>query len=124
MFFLHNLVETIRAAAERVQDLAPEARVDIAHGQMRPRELDRIMRDFVDGEVDVLVCSSIIENGLDVPNANTLIVNGADRFGLSQLYQIRGPGGTLGSPGLLLSGRAGPADRRGGAPPQGAGALH
>ena len=90
VFFLHNLVETIGGAAERVGDLASEARVEIAHGQMRPRELDRIMRDFVDGEVDVLVCSSIIENGLDVPNANTLIVNGADRFGLSQLYQIRG----------------------------------
>ncbi len=89
-FFLHNVVETILGAAERVEDLAPEARVEVAHGQMRPRELDRVMRDFVDGEVDVLVCSSIIENGLDVPNANTLVVNGADHFGLSQLYQIRG----------------------------------
>ncbi|RMH17702.1 MAG: transcription-repair coupling factor [Gemmatimonadetes bacterium] len=89
-FFLHNRVETIHAAAERVAQLAPEARIDIAHGQMRARELDDVMRRFVDGEVDVLVCSSIIENGLDVPNANTLIVNRADRFGLSQLYQIRG----------------------------------
>ena len=89
-FFLHNLVATIEGAANCVQDLAPEARVGIAHGQMKPRELDRVMRDFVDGEIDVLVCSSIIENGLDVPNANTLVVNRADHFGLSQLYQIRG----------------------------------
>ena len=89
-FFLHNLVATIHGAANRMQDLAPDARVDVAHGQMKSRELDRVMRDFVDGEIDVLVCSSIIENGLDVPNANTLIVNRADHFGLSQLYQIRG----------------------------------
>ena len=89
-FFLHNLVSTIQGAAERVRELVPEARIDIAHGQMSPRELDRVMRRFVGGEIDILVCSSIIENGLDVPNANTLIVNRADRFGLSQLYQIRG----------------------------------
>ena len=89
-FFLHNLVSTIQGAAEQIRKLVPEARIDIAHGQMRPRELDRVMRGFVDGEIDILVCSSIIENGLDVPNANTLIVNRADRFGLSQLYQIRG----------------------------------
>jgi transcription-repair coupling factor (superfamily II helicase) len=89
-FFLHNLVSTIEGAAERVRELVPEARIAIAHGQMRPRELDRVMRDFVDGEIDILVCSSIIENGLDVPNANTLIVNRAEFFGLSQLYQIRG----------------------------------
>ena len=89
-FFLHNLVSTIEGAAERIRALVPEARIEIAHGQMRPRELDRVMRGFVDGEIDILVCSSIIENGLDVPNANTLIVNGAEHFGLSQLYQIRG----------------------------------
>ncbi|MCG6957011.1 MAG: transcription-repair coupling factor [Gemmatimonadetes bacterium] len=89
-FFLHNRVETIYTVAEEVRALAPEARVSVAHGQMAPAELDDVMRRFVDGEVDVLVCSSIIENGLDVPNANTLIVDRADRFGLSQLYQIRG----------------------------------
>ena len=89
-FFLHNLVSTIHGAAERIGELVPEARIEIAHGQMRPRELDRVMRDFVDGEIDILVCSSIIENGLDVPNANTLVVNRANHFGLSQLYQIRG----------------------------------
>ncbi|MCA9737328.1 MAG: transcription-repair coupling factor, partial [Gemmatimonadetes bacterium] len=90
VYFLHNRVETIHTAAERVRQLAPDARIGVAHGQMRPGELDHVMRDFVEGDLDVLVCSSIIENGLDVPNANTLIVDNADRFGLSQLYQIRG----------------------------------
>jgi len=89
-FFLHNRIDTIYTIAEEVQALAPEARIGVAHGQMPGGELDEVMRAFVDGEIDVLVCSSIIENGLDVPNANTLIVDRADRFGLSQLYQIRG----------------------------------
>lgn len=89
-FFLHNRVETIHTAAERVRRLEPEARIDVAHGQMSSGDLDEVMRAFVDGEVEILVCTSIIENGLDVPNANTLIVDGADRFGLAQLYQIRG----------------------------------
>jgi transcription-repair coupling factor (superfamily II helicase) len=89
-FFLHNRIDTIYTVAEDVRALAPEARVEIAHGQMGAHELDEVMRAFVDAEVDVLVCSSIIENGLDVPNANTLIVDRADRFGLAQLYQIRG----------------------------------
>ena len=90
VFFLHNRVETIDTAAARVRRLLPEARVDVAHGQMGAAPLDRAMTRFVDGGTDVLVCSSIIENGLDVANANTLIVTRADRFGLSQLYQIRG----------------------------------
>lgn len=90
VFFLHNRVETIDTAAERVRRLVPRAGVGVAHGQMPARQLDRAMTDFVQGDTDILVCSSIIENGLDVPNANTLIVTGADRFGLSQLYQIRG----------------------------------
>jgi transcription-repair coupling factor (superfamily II helicase) len=89
-FFLHNRIETIYTIAEEVRALAPEAQVGVAHGQMTGGDLDEVMTAFVDGELDVLVCSSIIENGLDVPNANTLIVDGADRFGLSQLYQIRG----------------------------------
>ena len=97
-FFLHNRVDTIHTMAEHVRALVPEARVGVAHGQMRGAKLDEAMRAFVDGQTDVLVCSSIIENGLDVPNANTLIVDRADRFGLSQLYQIRG--------------RVGRADRR------------
>jgi transcription-repair coupling factor (superfamily II helicase) len=89
-FFLHNRLDTIYNIAEEVRGLVPEARAEVAHGQMKAKELDEVMRSFVDGEIDVLVCSSIIENGLDVPNANTLIVDRADRFGLSQLYQIRG----------------------------------
>ena len=89
-FFLHNRVETIYTVAEEVRGLVPEARVEVAHGQMHSRELDEVMHGFVEGEIDVLVCSSIVENGLDVPNANTLVVDRADRFGLAQLYQIRG----------------------------------
>ena len=90
VFFLHNRVETIGAAAEHVRRLLPGATVDVAHGRMAAAPLDRAMTGFVQGGTDVLVCSSIIENGLDVANANTLIVARADRFGLSQLYQIRG----------------------------------
>ena len=90
VFVVHNRVETIHTVARRVRKLEPGARVEVAHGQMPARELDRVMRGFVRGEVGILVCTSIIENGLDVPNANTLVVDGADRFGLSQLYQIRG----------------------------------
>ncbi len=90
VFFLHNRVGTIHATAEKVRALAPGRTVAVAHGQMGGRRLDRVMLDFVNGDVDVLVCTAIIENGLDVPNANTLIVDRADRFGLAQLYQIRG----------------------------------
>ncbi len=89
-FFLHNRVATIDAAAEKLRTLVPEARIEVAHGQMPGRALDLAMTAFVDGQTDVLVCSSIVENGLDVPNANTLVVDRADRFGLAQLYQIRG----------------------------------
>ena len=90
VFFLHNRVETIDTAARHVRRLLPGAKIDVAHGQMGAAPLDRAMTRFVGGHTDVLVCSSIIENGLDVANANTLIVTRADRFGLSQLYQIRG----------------------------------
>lgn len=90
IFFVHNRVDTIDTARQRVAALVPEARVVVAHGQMPSRQLDSVMREFLEGRQDVLVCSSIIENGLDVPNANTLIVDRADRFGLAQLYQIRG----------------------------------
>ncbi len=89
-FFLHNRIETIHTVAERLRTLVPEATVAVGHGQMTPHDLDEVMTRFVDGEVDVLVCTAIIENGLDVPNANTLLVDRADQFGLSQLYQIRG----------------------------------
>jgi len=90
IFFLHNRIETIHTIAERLRTLVPEATVGVGHGQMTPHDLDDVMTRFVDGEVDVLVCTAIIENGLDVPNANTLLVDRADQFGLSQLYQIRG----------------------------------
>lgn len=90
IFLVHNRVETIHTVAARIQRLEPDALVGVAHGQMPPRRLDEVMRDFVAGTLDILVCTSIIENGLDVSNANTLIVEGADRFGLAQLYQIRG----------------------------------
>jgi transcription-repair coupling factor (superfamily II helicase) len=90
VYFLHNRVETIHSAAAMVQQLIPLARVGVAHGQMAERELERIMLKFVQDELDVLVATTIIENGLDIPRANTLIVNRADLYGLSQLYQLRG----------------------------------
>ncbi|HEY0671170.1 MAG TPA: transcription-repair coupling factor [Longimicrobiales bacterium] len=90
VFFLHNRVQTIDSVAEEVRRIAPDAKVDVAHGQMGGPELDRVMRKFLEGETQILVTTAIIENGLDVPTANTLIVDRADQFGLAQLYQIRG----------------------------------
>jgi transcription-repair coupling factor (superfamily II helicase) len=90
VFFVHNRVQSLPAVAERVRRLVPEAVVATAHGQMPPAELDTHMREFLEGRANVLVTTSIIENGLDVPSANTLIVDRADYFGLAQLYQIRG----------------------------------
>ena len=90
VFYLHNRVETIRAVAERLAALIPRARIIVGHGQMAAHELEATMSAFVAGEYDVLVCTTIIETGLDIPNCNTLIIEGADRFGLAQLYQLRG----------------------------------
>ena len=90
VFFVHDRVETIEALAKRVRNLMPEARAEIAHGQMPERELEDVMHRFVRAEIDVLICTSIIENGLDVPSANTMVVHGAHNFGLAQLYQLRG----------------------------------
>jgi transcription-repair coupling factor (superfamily II helicase) len=90
VYFVHNRIETIHTIAERVKRLAPRARVTVAHGQMGADELETAMRGFVSGEVDVLVTTMIVESGLDVPNANTMIVHDAHRFGLAQLYQLRG----------------------------------
>lgn len=90
VFFLHNRVFDIYDVAEELQRILPEARVEVAHGQMKERELEQAMLDFVAGGADVLVCTTIIESGLDIPNANTLIVDDADTFGLAQLYQLRG----------------------------------
>jgi transcription-repair coupling factor (superfamily II helicase) len=89
-FYLHNRVETIDEAAERLSQLVPELRVIVAHGQMRERELEEKMHAFLRGDADVLVSTTIIESGLDIPQANTLIVERADALGLAQLYQIRG----------------------------------
>ncbi len=90
VFFLHNSIETIYSIAQMVQETIPEARVAVAHGQMRESQLEEVMLDFLNYKYDVLVTTTIIENGLDIPRANTLIVNRADRFGLAQLYQLRG----------------------------------
>ncbi len=98
VFFVHNRVESIFSIAAIIQHLVPEARIGVGHGQMGERELEKVMMKLVGGKYDVLVATSIIENGLDIPRANTLIVNRADRFGLADLYQLRG--------------RVGRADRR------------
>jgi transcription-repair coupling factor (superfamily II helicase) len=90
VFFVHNRVRGITQIARRLERLVPEASFGIAHGQMPERELERVMLDFANGEFNVLVCTTIIESGLDIPNANTIIINRADRFGLAQLYQLRG----------------------------------
>jgi len=90
VYFVHNRIETIDTIAARVQALAPRARVAVAHGQMRESDLEAVMSRFVRGEVDILVSTMIVESGLDVPNANTMIVDRADRLGLAQLYQLRG----------------------------------
>ncbi len=90
VYFVHNRVRSIGAFADWLRRVVPEARVAVAHGQMTERHLERAMQSFLDGEADVLLATAIIENGLDIPNANTLLVNRADRFGLAQLYQLRG----------------------------------
>jgi transcription-repair coupling factor (superfamily II helicase) len=90
VFFLHNRVETIDRVALKLADLIPEAKMAVAHGQMRPKELERVMLQFLENKTQVLICSAIIESGLDFPNANTIIINRADQFGLAQLYQLRG----------------------------------
>ncbi len=90
VYFVHNRVQGIEQMAARVQKMVPEARIAIGHGQMPERELSAVMLAFAEGEYDVLVCTSIIESGLDIPNANTILINRADMFGLAQLYQLRG----------------------------------
>lgn len=90
VFFLHNQVDNIDKIAADVRELIPEAKVEIAHGQMRERQLETVMADFYHQRFNILVCTTIIETGIDVPNANTIIMNRADRFGLAQLYQLRG----------------------------------
>ncbi len=90
VYFVHNRVHNIEMIARKVREIVPEANVGIAHGQMHEHDLENAMREFVQGRLDVLVCTTIIESGLDIPNVNTIIVNQADKLGLGQLYQLRG----------------------------------
>lgn len=90
VFFIHNRVETIETIAALVQRLVPQARIAIGHGKMNEKEMERVMLDFIEFKYDVLVATTIIENGIDIPRANTIIINRADAYGLSQLYQLRG----------------------------------
>ena len=93
MFFVHNRVQSIDYFASYLNKLVPSAKIGIAHGQMPENELEFVMKEFANNKIDILVCTTIIESGLDLANVNTLIVNKADTFGLSQLYQLRGRGG-------------------------------
>ncbi len=90
VFYVHNQVETIQKEVDKLRKLLPDARIEFAHGQMRERELEQVMSDFYHQRFNILVCTTIIETGIDIPNANTMIINRADRFGLAQLYQLRG----------------------------------
>ncbi len=90
VYFLHNEVETIENQAQKLESLIPEARLQVAHGQMRERDLERVMRDFYHQRFNLLVCTTIIESGIDVPSANTIVINRADKLGLAQLHQLRG----------------------------------
>jgi len=90
MFFVHNNVKTIWKMADKLQKLVPEMKVGVAHGQLSEKELEKAMFQFIDKEIDLLVCTTIIESGLDIPAANTMFINRADRFGLAQIYQLRG----------------------------------
>jgi len=90
IYFLHNRVQSIQKVRDRIVELCPRARVEFGHGQMDADELESVMARFVAGQIDVLVCTTIIESGLDIPNANTIIIDRADRFGLADLYQLRG----------------------------------
>jgi len=90
IFFLHNEVDTIENMREKLTALLPEARVGVAHGQMKERELEHVMRDFYQQRFNILLCTTIIETGIDIPNANTILMNRADKFGLAQLHQMRG----------------------------------
>lgn len=90
MYYIHNRVDSISGCAARLQELLPDARIAYAHGQMTEEKMSGIWNSLVEHEIDILVCTTIIETGVDVPNVNTLIIEDSDRFGLSQLYQLRG----------------------------------
>ncbi|MGE0155516.1 MAG: transcription-repair coupling factor, partial [Geobacter sp.] len=109
VFFVHNRVQSIGLVAERLRRLVPEARIAVAHGQMDEKELEKVMLSFMHGQTDLLLCTTIIESGLDIPRANTMIVDRADTYGLSQLYQLRGRIGrstVRGEAYLLIPGQA------------------
>ena len=90
IYFVHNRIADLDKIAMELQELLPEARIAVGHGQMREEELEKVIMEFMDGEYDILVCTTIIETGLDIPNVNTIIINNADQMGLTQLYQLRG----------------------------------
>ena len=90
IFFVHNNIHSIWTIAKKLQKLVPEVRLDVAHGRLNENELERVMLSFINKEIDMLVCTTIVESGLDIPSANTILVNRADRFGLAQMYQLRG----------------------------------
>ncbi|MCB0358855.1 MAG: transcription-repair coupling factor, partial [Bdellovibrionales bacterium] len=90
VFYIHNRVQTIAAVVDELREIVPEARIDFGHGQMKDKQLEEIMHRFVKHEIDVLVSTTIVESGLDIPNANTIIIRKADHFGLAELYQLRG----------------------------------
>ena len=92
VFWVHNRVRSIEHAAARLRELVPEARIAVAHGQMDEGTLEQVVVDFWDGQYDVLVCTTIIESGIDMPTVNTLVVERADLLGLGQMHQLRGPG--------------------------------
>ena len=94
VFYVHNRVRGINIVAEQLRKLVPEANIGVGHGQMEEAQLEAVMIEFAAGKYDVLVCTTIIESGIDIPNANTLVVAHADKFGLAQLYQLRGRVGT------------------------------
>ena len=91
VYFIHNRIENIKEVAGLLQRLVPDAKIRVGHGQMEGRKLEQLMLDFMSGEFDVLVSTTIVESGLDVPNANTIFINNANNFGLSDLHQMRGP---------------------------------
>ncbi len=96
IFFVHNQIDSIWSVARRIQDIVPEVRLEVAHGRMSEDELEKAMLRFINREIDLLVCTTIIESGLDIPAANTILINRADRLGLAQIYQLRGRVGRAG----------------------------
>ena len=90
VFYLHNEVKSIEATAEHLRNIVPQARICVAHGQMPERDLEKVMADFYHKRYNILVCTTIIETGIDIPSANTILIHRADKFGLAQLHQLRG----------------------------------